>query len=274
MHLPRSIIYYIYRYYNHLLIFIISLFLFSPDVNAEMTYKDFNRVKESIKKLYSKNNPLNENIYIWLKWPYKKYPDDLIYVKTQAARYPMFSITHEKYSKYPKTKQKIPVITILIKDFLPPNKGIDKDIFAQIICHELGHHIGGDREIDKIVLKKTGLFAEGQADYWSTNICLKKYYQKEKLFIRNIKIPQDLADKCDAQYHSEDDKLICYKTVETSLKVGLYLTTAIPPDYTKKAMPYKKEHFIFFDHPDAQCRLDTFLAGVFSEDRPRCWYNP
>jgi len=64
------------------------------------------------------------------------------------------------------------------------------DGFATVVCHELGHHLGG-------VPKKFSWFGnswasnEGQADYFGIMKCLRKMFEHED----NVKIVKEIDDK-------------------------------------------------------------------------------
>ena len=52
-------------------------------------------------------------------------------------------------------------------------KGMSKEALTLVVCHELGHHLGG---APRSHLYGGWPSAEGQADYWATSKCLKNYY--------------------------------------------------------------------------------------------------
>lgn len=68
---------------------------------------------------------------------------------------------------------------------LARHEAITSDGFALVVCHELGHHIGG-------APKKGGWFGtwatnEGQADYFSTLKCLRKVFRGDPKALQRIK---------------------------------------------------------------------------------------
>jgi hypothetical protein len=151
------------------------------------------------------------------------------------------------------------------------------DGFRMVICHEIGHHLGG--------FPNAGWASyEGQSDYYATHVCARKVLSKYS------------ADETEIPYFcevlkTEDEQ----KTCARSLKAGLSLATLLAT-LNNEPMP----SYDTFDptvvrktkqeHPAAQCRLDTYLAGAVCDKewndkvipknakatcaRPRCWYAP
>lgn len=111
------------------------------------------------------------------------------------------------------------------------------DAFVGVLCHELGHHLGGAPRID-------WASNEGQSDYWGFRSCMRKIMSVE----RAIVAAEDLAE------------------VLARLG-GERVPSLYTPDLTivQRTIDY---------HPNAQCRLDTMFAGLKFKPRPRCWFKP
>lgn len=173
-----------------------------------------------------------------------------------------------------------------------------KDGLLIIVCHELGHHLGG---APRMALYGGWPSAEGQADYWATSKCLKKYYQKFKSDGEVLALPEKVKGECQSQFMLTEERDVCLKSISASVKFGKFLDTLNP-----------KKPTITFDTPDSrivkgtnindyprpQCRFDTLYAGalctvnpndlnspesVESSNcnnperpgfRPRCWFKP
>lgn len=178
-----------------------------------------------------------------------------------------------------------------------------KDGFAMVVCHELGHHLGGGPNY----WDYSSMTVEGEADYYSTLKCAKRYFAEDNLTENNWlnkKVNPLVLKRCTEVYTNTDEQNYCIR----SSYAGLNLTRVI-----KQLKFNKKEYVPRFDLPDPklvastypdhsvpQCRLDTFLAGAtcpvaVSEKRtawdyhtgscydttltpyglrPRCWFNP
>lgn len=113
--------------------------------------------------------------------------------------------------------------------------GMTKSAFTDVICHEVGHHLGGEP-------KYGGEWAscEGQADYWAQE-CMD-YVAPGKAHAAGLVLGKTLAELSGEPEPS-------YST----------------PDQSKVQSTY-------CGHPTAQCRVDTYLAGILGNPRPSCWY--
>jgi hypothetical protein len=114
---------------------------------------------------------------------------------------------------------------------------LSEDEVTLVLCHELGHHLGG-----KPTASRGGWSSsEGQSDYWSGQFCA---HLLEK--------PEESAEKL-ARLYAETSAGSLPRLTEKDLKV-------VPRT--------------FFGYPSAQCRLDTIIAGMKGWERPFCWYAP
>lgn len=173
-----------------------------------------------------------------------------------------------------------------------------KDGLLIIVCHELGHHLGG---APRMALYGGWPSAEGQADYWATSKCLKRYYQKYRHDGEILSLPEKVKTECHSQYTTTEEREVCLKSVSASVKFGQFLDTLNPKKPTisfesPDARQVKGTNIN--DYPRPQCRFDTLYAGalctvnaldlnspenVESSNcnnqerpgvRPRCWFKP
>ncbi len=114
--------------------------------------------------------------------------------------------------------------------------------FLVLICREIGHHLGG---APKMFRGKSGLrgwsSAEGQADYYATSKCLPIFYKA----------------------NSEKKKPLLNGSLSVS-KVFASLSSGSPEPKLTEADNTKVPTTIY-NHPNPQCRLDTYLAGINCE---------
>jgi len=182
-------------------------------------------------------------------------------------------------------------------------KGMTDDGFALIVCHEIGHHLGG--------APRTKLFegwpsAEGQADYFATSKCLKRYYAElglgeEDLSLNNSSIPQKVLVDCNSVYKNLSDLKVCVRSQMAALDFAHFLNSL--PDVRTPVMLEVVDAKVVKGtnvnaYPRPQCRFDTLYQGslcaihsdVATSDtdakighcndeskpgtRPRCWYKP
>jgi len=149
------------------------------------------------------------------------------------------------------------------------------DGFKLVICHEIGHHIGG--------APSSGWASyEGQADYYATHVCGKKIFAN---YSQQVQIHQY------CRQGSQNQQIAC----TVNLNAGQSLANLLAALAGDDAVP----SYDTFDptvvdetrseHPRAQCRLDTYFAGEMCQmqwndkiiprdensvcdNRPPCWY--
>jgi hypothetical protein len=177
---------------------------------------------------------------------------------------------------------------------------ITKDGFSLVICHEIGHHIGGAPRY----AGDDWASNEGQSDYFATTKCLRRLWQSEDnaAAVRGMNIPQYLVDSCNKQWANKTDKEICIRGGMAGLSVAnLFAALSWQAKQPKFDTPDLKQVSATNDnHPATQCRLDTYFQGAlceksFNEEigqtdevegvchgstgfkvglRPRCWFKP
>jgi hypothetical protein len=123
-----------------------------------------------------------------------------------------------------------------------------QDSLALLICHELGHLYGGIPYSDE----HNQLSAEGQADWWATNYCWSRFSEQ---------LPSTNPD-------SKDRALRAALVVTAFYAKNRNIPAPLPntPDSTVV------EETVL-THPEPQCRLDTYLAGLINNPRPLCWWK-
>ncbi len=95
-----------------------------------------------------------------------------------------------------------------------------EDGFALVVCHELGHHLGG-------APKYSGRWAsnEGQSDYWATLKCFRNYVQDHdnEEIVANMEIPEVVNNQCDEDFTDAERRLICKRSAMGGLSLGRLL---------------------------------------------------
>lgn len=169
-----------------------------------------------------------------------------------------------------------------------------RDAFLLLICHEIGHHLGG---APKVLRGNSGLrgwsSAEGQADYYATSKCLPLFY-KTGIDIKVFDNDQDAGDYKTALSKCRDNT--CARIVLAGLSVSrvfasLVSGTSEPQLQLNDTTRVQKT---IYTHPNPQCRLDTYFSGAICESgkdipfdlndprigacsrdigaRPACWF--
>lgn len=182
------------------------------------------------------------------------------------------------------------------------SKLVDEHIFLAILCHELGHHIGGAPYKYPGHPRNFWVVAEGQSDYFATNICLKRMLENKdnKSFVKQNRISDYAIKACTPNFADESQYYLCLRSVFITEKVGLLLHRFSRTSRGYRSKPPKLQTpdqkivtRTQIKHPEKQCRLDTYFQGsicnesyignntncpdiwdIFSGARPRCWYAP
>lgn len=179
------------------------------------------------------------------------------------------------------------------------HRSITYDGFASVACHEMGHHLGGA----PLVRRDPWASNEGQADYYATVKCLKRFFEKDdnEKILAGRKLDPIAVKTCESEHRGRQDQLLCIRATMAGVSLagvlkdleGGRLPALATPDKTKVSKTNDQ-------HPHGQCRLDTYFQGslcsqspysaVSSRDpatgycydpntytrglRPRCWYKP
>lgn len=178
-------------------------------------------------------------------------------------------------------------------------KGLSNDGFMLVLCHEMGHLIGGAPTWKP----RNVASSEGQADYFSTTKCFRKIIADDdnESFLAKREINEHARAKCSQIYKNKADLNICLRSSIAQESLAGTLADLggldIKPEITTPD-PKEVGLILFNGYPSAQCRLDTLFAGSlcnrpfdelakmdsynigmcttsngFEEGlRPKCWY--
>ena len=185
-----------------------------------------------------------------------------------------------------------------------------EDGFTLVMCHEMGHQLGGFPTSGGIFSGNSWAANEGQADYFATMKCFRRVFQNvdNTSVVSTMSVPEVVKTKCSDTFKSTTEINICVResmagqvlaNLLWALSNGQKSIAAAPkpafdtPDLTKVS---KTDN----NHPAAQCRLDTYFNGsicpvAYTEEfgakdaitgacamekgdklgyRPLCWYKP
>lgn len=136
---------------------------------------------------------------------------------------------------------------------------VTEDGFLTVVCHELGHHLGGYPFYSR---NGWAAASEGQSDYFATLSCVRNIIKDEKAENERLgKAAPAVAKKmCDGAHEGIDDRQLCYRLMLAGKSTADLLSGGgrigfDTPD--RRQVPKTSE-----SHPAAQCRLDTFVAGA------------
>lgn len=181
---------------------------------------------------------------------------------------------------------------------------ITEDGFALVLCHEIGHHIGG-------APKKAGGFPfkvwasnEGQSDYFANLKCLRQTFLNDDntTIVSDLEVPKALADACkEANKRNKEDTALCIRGSMAGKSVAALFSSLRNIPEAKFDTPDSNVVSKTNDsHPAPQCRLDTYFNGSLCEvgmnepvsdkdevqgtchpslgnkigNRPLCWFKP
>ena len=173
-----------------------------------------------------------------------------------------------------------------------------------ILCHELGHHLGGaPKKFRGYSQKRSWSSAEGQSDYYAATKCLPIIFNQA---ISSPKI-DDLADTKELSVVDSTcgNDFMCSRILLAGYSVANVFASL--KDFMEEPSLANKDKNVVWEtdmgHPHPQCRLDTIRSGALcsvspglpfdvldpqigacytykndelEEDgaRPRCWYYP
>lgn len=178
---------------------------------------------------------------------------------------------------------------------------VTDDGFMGVVCHELGHHLGGAPKKGGWV----GAWAsnEGQADYFATLKCLRRVLQNDDnvSITSKMKVDSEVVTKCEMIYKSASEIALCQRVSMAGKSLASLLgslggTPSVAFNTPDKSIVKKTDD----NHPAAQCRLDTYFSGMLCDKdildevdnkdpikgtcvksdghvegvRPLCWYKP
>ncbi len=148
------------------------------------------------------------------------------------------------------------------------------DGFQSLLCHELGHHLGGAPYKFDIPWMST----EGQADFYSGSVCLIGLWENKNNLhaIKDLEIPPEVSKKCSIVFEMEERVALCirialagFSFTEFNRVEHGYTSENSPSDFSNPAPVNTSGKSLTY--PRAQCRLDTYLAAALNQKPPACW---
>ena len=178
---------------------------------------------------------------------------------------------------------------------------VTEDGFALVVCHELGHHLGGAPKIGGSASQWAS--NEGQADYFGTMKCFRRVFETEdnQAIIARMTVDPLVKKNCAEHFTLANDQALCVRAAMAGKSLADLLAELGGRGVVNFATPDPSRVSRTSDtHPAAQCRLDTYFQGSLCDKdvndevdnsdaekgvctlaqgytfgtRPLCWYKP
>ena len=244
-------------------VIVLSLcFLATSSSYASVSLKNYHSILDSVEVIYKEHfDQANQRLVIHREWD------------NQAAQ----------ASAWVQEDRQGQISEVRIPGGIARHPLISNDSFALIVCHEIGHHLAGGPKIWRFSV-------EGQADFYSTSVCMKQLLPEVPHTAGNVRdfIPEDLLSRCAHAYETYYDVRLCLRSSLAGLELAQFFATEkslpMPSLATADWQEVDKTTMVA---PNPQCRLDTYVRGALcnvdgggdcgpqhvAEARPRCWYN-
>lgn len=136
------------------------------------------------------------------------------------------------------------------------------DAFSLVVCHEVGHHLGGHWFYSRDSVWASG---EGQADYFSTQACARTIWKEDKAGNAKHRATVDRIARraCDSVWKAEDEQNLCYRIAKAAEDKTLFYANSqkLPPPKAGTPDPRQVEMSDAY-HPAPQCRFDTYFQAA------------
>lgn len=153
-------------------------------------------------------------------------------------------------------------------------KGMTPDAFTVVLCHELGHLVGGYPYHDGHS-GVSGMANEGNSDYYGVFDCFYRLFKddKEKNEQEEKMATEKVKNLCQNAHKDKTRQQICMRSMAGGLKVWQVIMDALGQDSKDLAIGKKDPAVVSKTdnfHPEPQCRINTTTAGSLC---PKTYYK-
>lgn len=146
--------------------------------------------------------------------------------------------------------------------------GASKSVLAAILCHELGHILGGEPR--QTIPGAEWSSIEGQSDFYAAAVCLPDFLRAHPEFAPVV------SPEAEQVCQRNKD---CGVVLQTGLDTVRFLQAYSYREFTPVSIFHSEkpaEKLILNTYPSDQCRMDTFIEGARCQlgvtcRAPRCW---
>jgi hypothetical protein len=150
---------------------------------------------------------------------------------------------------------------------------------ASLLCHELGHRLGGAPHQQFPGQSEDWSSSEGQADYFAATVCLPKIFDRLQK-VAPQKLKQDTEPVTESLCRSSANPQRCQWVATSGIDMiqvlQVYYDYDIPFADPQSWSQERPVTTLLTQYPSYQCRMDTFKSGARDPKAPRlrCWYRP
>jgi hypothetical protein len=178
---------------------------------------------------------------------------------------------------------------------------VTEEGFYTVLCHEIGHHIGGTPKYSGGA-DRNWASTEGEADYFATLKCMRKLFEGMPNQVANEEA--GIREGCEKAFTSPTEVAACIRVAMggfSSARLSFALSGGSGQGPKIATPDPRVVQTTFESHPQAQCRLDTYYNGAICPvsanvdvsdgdpetggvcsvkqsssfgRRPLCWYKP
>lgn len=159
---------------------------------------------------------------------------------------------------------------------------ISTSSLAMILCHEIGHFIGGKpyvigRRLTPAVVQRApkNMSAEGQADFFAAQICFPALINEYPEIINQVNFypVNQIAVKdcqneiCKKSIHTSYETILVYQELMKQLGAHESFFGHLKNETSDRTLNFVSEY------PTLDCRFETFVNAITgAEMRPSCWF--
>ncbi len=149
-------------------------------------------------------------------------------------------------------------------------QGVTKPMLAAVLCHELGHILGG--EPLQTIPGSDWASTEGQSDFFAAKVCLPEYFHRHPEAVSLTSVDSKILHICGDHVDCERVAQVGFELVKMFQTYSYREFIPVRLDAAEKAAT----ELVRNTYPSDQCRLDTYLEGARCQlgkqcRAPTCW---
>lgn len=145
------------------------------------------------------------------------------------------------------------------------------DSFTVMVCHEMGHHLGG-KPYFPAMAGAAWAAGEGAADYYSIQSCFNKL--APSIAEQKVSLPDAYESDIQKICGTQTEFATCRRALIAGIIIAKLQWQVLPNETTEPNLRLtdpKHVKSVSLEYGSPQCRLDTFIASAISAPRPHCW---